>query len=324
MNTMGFLISHKNGESRRALIPEHLSAAEGRERLYFEAGYGEALGIPDGDYIRAGAQVASRERVLGCDILVDVKLGDADYLGSIAPGKTLVGWAHCVQNIPFASAVLNGGHTVIAWEELFEDGKYVFSRNRELAGEAAIMHAFRYCGLMPYDARVAVLGRGQVARGALRVLRALGAEPVIYGREDDARFRRELGEYDVIVNCVLWDTSRTDRLIYREDLKRMKKGSLIIDISCDPNLEIETSHPTTIDAPVYVVDGVTHYAVDNIPALFPRTVTKSLSAAFCAYVDPLLSGDYPGSLRRAVVIESGHIIDPRIADFRRARNVFCK
>ena len=67
----------------------------------------------------------------------------------------------------------------------------------------------------------------------------------------------------------MWDTTRTDRIIYKEDLKKMKPGTLIIDVSCDPHLEIETSHPTTIDDPVYVVDGVIHYAVDNTPAMYP-------------------------------------------------------
>ena len=62
----------------------------------------------------------------------------------------------------------------------------------------------------------------------------------------------------------MWDTSREDRLIYKNDLKRLKPGSIIIDISCDPYLEIETSHPTTIDDPVYEVEGIKHYSVDNL------------------------------------------------------------
>ena len=117
---------------------------------------------------------------------------------------------------------------------------------------------------------------------------------------------------------------RTDRLIYREDLKRLKKGTLIIDISCDPHLEIETSHPTTIDDPVYEVDGVIHYAVDNTPAMYPITVTANLSKAFSVYVDSIAEGKYPESIREATVIDKGHIIDQNITAFRQARGVFCK
>ena len=122
----------------------------------------------------------------------------------------------------------------------------------------------------------------------------------------------------------MWDTHRTDRLIYREDLKKMRKGTLIIDVSCDPYLEIETSHPTTIDNPVYEVDGVIHYAVDNTPAMYPISVTNNLSHAFCKYVDAISTDDYPESLESAVVINHGHIVFKDIWDFRTARGVFCK
>ena len=324
MKTMGLLISHKNNEKRRGLVPEHLKNIENVGQLYFEKGYGESVGYSDEEYILAGAHVVSREEAVSCDILVDVKLGDADYLDEIEPGKLLVGWAHSVQNVDFTSNMLNCGHTVLAWEEIFEDGRYIFYRNRELAGEAAIMQGFRFSGLMPYDAKVAVLGNGQVAKGAIRVLNGLGADIMVYGRRNEALFRKEMGNYDVIVNCVFWDTSRTDRLIYREDLKRLKKGALIIDVSCDPYLEIETSHPTTIDNPVYVVDGITHYAVDNTPAMFPKSVTNCLSEGYSKYVDAILTDNYPESLRKAVVIENGHILDERIAKYREARGIFCK
>lgn len=324
MKTMGLLISHKNNEKRRALLPEQLKTVKNCDRLYFEKNYGESLGINDDEYIKAGAHVVDRKDVFNCDIIVDVKLGDADYLDQVEPGKIFVGWAHTVQNIDFTTAMMEANHTVIAWEEIFEEGRYIFYRNREVAGEAAILHGFRYSGLMPYDAKVAVIGNGQVAKGACRILNGLGADVTVYGRKLENLFRKEMGNFDVIVNCVFWDTSRTDRLIYREDLKRLKKGALIIDVSCDPNLEIETSTPTTIDNPVYVVDGITHYAVDNTPAMFPRTVTKCISEGFSKYVDQILDDDYPESIVKATVIKEGHIQDQRIVDFRTARNLPCK
>ena len=125
-------------------------------------------------------------------------------------------------------------------------------------------------------------------------------------------------EYDVLVNCILWDTRRYDHIIYADDIKKMKKGTLIIDVSCDPHLGIETSHPTTIDDPVYEINGVIHYAVDNTPAMYPITVTNILSAGIAEYINIMVSSEYenyPSSLKNATVILKGHIIDERINEF---------
>lgn len=327
MKTMGFVISHKNGEQRRAILPEDIGALKYPAQLYFESGYGLSVGATDEEYMAAGCHVVSREEAMACDIIADVKLGDADYLDKLSPNKILFGWAHTVQNLDFTSAMLKDNHSVIAWEEIFEDGRYIFYRNREVAGEAAVLHAFRYCGRMPYDSRVAILGNGQTAKGAMRILHGLGAEVDVYGRRQEQLFRKKMFDYDVLVNCIMWDTSREDRIIYKEDLKKFKPGTLIIDVSCDPELEIETSRPTTIENPVYTVDGVIHYAVDNTPAMFPITVTKVLSRGIGKYIDIVLESDfdeYPDNLKKALVIREGHILDERIRAFREKRGIFCK
>lgn len=324
MDMMGFLISHKNNEQRRALIPSDLKKIRNVGCLLFEKGYGESVGYHDDEYTAMGARIGSREEVLNCEAIVDVKLGDADYLDQLDDGKLLIGWAHTVQKIDFTDVILKHNHTILAWEEIFEDGRYIFYRNREVAGEAAIIQAYRYCGKMPYDTRVAIIGNGQTAKGALRILHGLGAEVDVFGRKLEKLFKKKMFEYDVIVNCVMWDTRRTDHLITCEDVKKMKDGTLIIDVSCDPHLGIETSHETTIADPVYTVDGVIHYAVDNTPAMYPITVTKVLSEGFAPYVDRIIDNDYPQSLKDAIVIQNGHIVDQRILDFRLARGLFCK
>lgn len=328
MKTIGFVISHKVGEKRRAILPEDIRKnVTLAHLLYIEQGYGESIGIADDCYKALGCNIVSRQEALSCDVVVDVKLGDADYLDEISPNKVLFGWAHAVQNVDFTSTILNANHTVIAWENIFEKGRYIFYRNREVAGEAAIMHAYRYCGKMPYDTKVAILGNGQTAKGALRVLHGLGAEVDVYGRRLEKLFREKMYEYDVLVNCIMWDTTRNDRIIYRTDLKKMKPGTLIIDISCDPYLEIETSHPTTIDDPIYEVDGVIHYAVDNTPAMYPITVSKVLSEGISRYIDIIAQSDikdFPQAIKDAVVIENGHICDEQIKVFRKNRNLFCK
>ncbi len=323
MKTIGFVISHKNNEQRRALLPEDLAHIRHPRRVFVETGYGDTVGYKDREYAEFGVRVVPREEALKCDIITDVKLGDADFLDGIGAGKTLFGWAHAVQMTDFTEACIRGGHTVIAWEEIYEDGRYIFYRNREVAGEAAILHGFRHCGRMPYDASVAILGNGQTAKGALRILHGLGAKVDVYGRKFEKLFRKKMFEYDVLVNCVMWDTSREDRVIYRKDLKKMKPGTLIIDVSCNQSLEIETSHPTTIDDPVYEVDGIIHYAVDNTPAMYPKTVSKLLSAGIAKLADPLIEGKVPPHVKTAVVIREGKIMKEEIRQFREARGLYC-
>lgn len=319
MRTVGLVISHKNNEKRRAILPEDLDKIKNLNNFYFEKGYGESIGLNDSDY--KGVNFVSREEALKCDVIVDVKLGDADYLDKIDDNKILCGWAHAVQNINFTTKCINKKHTVIAWENIFKNGRYIFYRNREVAGEAAIIQGIRYAEKCPYELKVAIIGNGQTAKGALRILHGLGAEVDVYNRRLEESFKKNMYNYDVLVNCVMWDTTRTDRLIYKEDLKKMKKGTLIIDISCDPYLEIETSYPTTIDNPVYTIDGVIHYSVDNTPAMFPKTVSKVLSNNFVTYYDELVTGEYSEEIKQALALEKGIIVDEEIVKFRKLKGV---
>lgn len=324
MKTVGLIISHKSGEKRRALLPtDIIQNINHVENIFVERGYGLEIGISDEEYKNAGCKIVDRNTALECNVICDVKLGDADYLNDLKTNKVMFGWAHAVQNIDFTSNMLQKKHTVIAWEEMYEDGRYIFYRNREIAGEAAVMQAFQYCGKMPYDATVAILGNGQTAKGALRVLHGLGAKVDVYPRKHEELFKKKMFNYDVIINCVMWDTNRDDKIIYRKDLKKMKKGTLIIDVSCDPYLEIETSHPTTIDNPIYVVDGVIHYSVDNTPSMYPKTVTKVLSHGVSKILDQIIEEKYNEMVKKAVVIDKGHIIDRNIKKFRENKGIFC-
>lgn len=321
MKTIGFLISHKDNEKRRAILPKEIENIKNRDKLFFEEGYGKCLGISDKEYVKAGANIEKRENIFEHDVICDVKLGDADYLDQIGQGKILFGWAHSIQNIDFTTKIIEKRATVIAWEEMFEENRYIFYKNRELAGEAGVLQAILYSGLMPYDAKIAILGNGQTAKGAMRVLTGLGAQVDVYGRKLEKLFIKKMDEYDILVNCVMWDTTRDDRIIYKDDLKRLKQGAMIIDISCDPNLEIETTHATTISNPVYIVDGIIHYAVDNTPSIFYRTTTKHISNAIYKYIDDLVEEKQNKILEDAIVIKNGKIIDKRIEKFRNKNGI---
>ncbi|MDR0907702.1 MAG: N(5)-(carboxyethyl)ornithine synthase [Rikenellaceae bacterium] len=315
MRTIGLAISHKENESRRALIPDDVALIKHRDQVYIEAGYGDVLGFNDADYERQGIRVASREEVLKKDIICDPKIGDAEYLGSLNY-QTIFGWMHAVQNRDITDKLIAGHITAYAWEDMFEGGRHCFWRNNEIAGEAAVFHAFMSHGVFPYNKKVAVLGRGNSARGAVKMLNHLGADVLVYDRRTEHLFRNELGDFDVIVNAILWDTNRKDHIVYRADLAKMKQSSMIIDVSCDRNGGIETSVPTTIDDPTYMVDGVRHYVVDHTPSLFYKTTTESLSAIAAPYFDQLIEGVEDDVLKRCKIFQDGNILDPRIIEYQ--------
>jgi len=316
MKTIGFPISTKENEKRRCLIPKHISSIKNKKSIYIETGYGNVLGFTDEDYNRAGVHIITREEVLKKDIICDPKIGDAEYLSQLKD-QIVFGWVHAVQNKNITEIMVKNKITAYAWEDMYDSGRHVFWRNNEIAGEAAIMHAYTLYGLFPYNTKVAILGRGNVARGALKILTLMGADVMVYTRKMEQLFRKEISKYDVIVNAILWDTSRKDHIIYKEDLKRMKKGALIIDISCDRNGGIETCIPTTIDNPTYVIDGITHYAVDHTPSLFYKTISESLSEIMIMYIDDLIEGNMNNDvLNNSLIIDHGKIIDQRIISFQ--------
>ena len=150
--------------------------------------------------------------------------------------------------------------------------------------------AFQCFGRMPYETKVAVIGNGNTARGAIKILNMLGADVMQYNRHTEKLLREEINLYDVIVNCVLWDTNRTDHIITKEDISNMKKGAMIIDVSCDRHGGIETSIPTTIEKPTYIVDDILHYAVDHTPALFYKTFSYDNSKTIYPYIEELIIG----------------------------------
>lgn len=120
----------------------------------------------------------------------------------------------------------------------------------------------------------------------------------------------------MIVNGILWDTKRKDHIIYKKDLKRMKKGAMIIDISCDAHGGIETSEATTIDHPTYEVEGILHYVVDHTPSLFYKTASQGISEEVGKYLDDLCERKENPILTQALIMNHGMIIDERINEFQ--------
>ena len=117
MYSVGFPISYKENEKRRAMVPDDICGMHHANALYFEKGYGDVLGFSDSDYQNAGANVVTREEVLSKDIICDPKIGDAEYLDKLNH-QTIFGWVHAVQNRDITDKLINGSLTAYAWEEM--------------------------------------------------------------------------------------------------------------------------------------------------------------------------------------------------------------
>ena len=316
MNTIGFPISHKENENRRAIVPDDIKKISCPSQIYIETGFGKVLGLDDDDFRAVGCNIVSHETVLEQDVICDPKVGDADYLEKLHQGQIIFGWIHATQNRDITDKIVASGLTGYAWEHMFENGRHTFWFNNELAGESAVIHAFQCYGRLPFSLKVAVIGNGNTARGAVKVLNMLGAHVMQYNRKTERLLRDEIGNYDVIVNCILWDVNRKDHVIAKSDLKKMKKGSMIIDVSCDRHGGIETCIPTTIENPTYVVDNVLHYAVDHTPSLFYKTFSYENSKVIIPYIEELINGNVGKVLGDSMIIERGKIVDPEIIKYQ--------
>ena len=316
MNTIGFPINTKENEKRRAIELKHIKLLANPQNLYFQKGYGNVLGVEDKEYENLGCHICSFDEILTKDVLCDPKIGDATYLDKLTENQIIFGWVHATQNKKLTNLLVRNKLTAFAWEDMKKSGRHIFWQNNELAGEAAVINAFQCYGKMPYETTVAVLGNGNTARGAIKALNMFGAKVMQYKRRTEKLFIQELGKYDVIVNCIAWDLKRTDYIIKREDLKRMKRNSLIIDVSCDHNGAIESSFPTTIDNPTYMVDGVMHYAVDHTPAIFYKTFTTNNSAIIYPFIEQLIEKKYSPELLDAMIIKDGTIVDEEIKEIQ--------
>jgi N5-(carboxyethyl)ornithine synthase len=142
MNKIGFLISTKENEKRRAILPDQLINIKNKDQLYFEKDYGVELGFSDEEYIEKGVHILEKNDILKLDVLCDPKIGDANYLTQLKKNQIIFGYVHAVQNKNVTDLLIQNEVTAIAWEDMHNRGRHLFWRNNELAGEAAIMHAF--------------------------------------------------------------------------------------------------------------------------------------------------------------------------------------
>ena len=330
---VGVVKEVKPDEYRVALTPA--GARELRQRghdVLVEAGAGLGSSFPDSDYESVGARVTSVEDVwANADLLLKVKEPLAQEYDRLREGLVLFTYLHLAAEEGLTRALLESGATCIAYETVeTEDGALpLLAPMSEVAGRLAAQAGAYFlekplggrglllggvAGVAP--GRAVIVGGGIVGYNAAVIALGLGAhvrildksvdrlrhlEEILSGRVElvmSSSLEIELSvlEADVVIGAVLIPGARAPKLVTAEMISAMKDGAVVCDVSIDQGGCFETSRPTTHSDPVYVVEGVTHYCVSNMPGAVPITSTFALTNVTLPYVE--LIADY--GLRAAI------------------------
>ncbi len=307
----------KPDEYRVGLTPNAVReyVAHGHEVLV-ETHAGEGAGYADGDYVKVGATIAkdAAEVFANSTMIVKVKEPQKVEWERLTPDHILFTYLHLAPDPAQTEGLLKSGCAAIAYETVTDarGGLPLLAPMSEVAGRIAVFSAAEtllkhnggmgllLCGVPGVPpARVVVLGGGVVGINAARMAMGLNAEVVVLERSiprmreiDDIFMGRVITRYssvaaveeevlkaDVVIGAVLTAGAAAPKLVRREHLAKMKRGSVLVDVSIDQGGCFETSHPTTHNDPTYTVDGVVHYCVANMPGAAPRTSSEALGHA---------------------------------------------
>jgi alanine dehydrogenase len=347
----------KADERRVALTPAGARELTRRgHRVIVQAGAGAGSGFGDDAYLAAGAECGPVEEVFArSELILKVKEPQPAEVERLSEQHTLFTYLHLAADPWLADALLRAGARCIAYETV-EDavGKLpllapmseVAGRLAAQAGAATLTTTGGGRGVLiggvpgVAPAEVLVLGGGVAGTAAATVAVGMGARVTIVDSsiarlaQLDARFgglvrtihasdlaiEELLPTADLTIGAVLVAGARAPRLIRREQLASMRRGSVLVDISIDQGGCFETSEPTTHSAPTYEVDGIVHYCVANIPGAVPVTSTRALTNATLSYVlqlaglgpEAALAAD-PG-FGRGLNVAGGRIIHEAVAN----------
>jgi alanine dehydrogenase len=347
----------KPDEYRVGLTPtaarEYVS--RGHEVLV-QAGAGVGAGFPDEAYTRAGAKiVADADAVFAqAEMIVKVKEPQPSEWVKLKPHHILFTYLHLAPDPNQTKGLLESGCAAVAYETVTDarGGLPLLAPMSEVAGRIAVFSAAEtllkhnggmgllLCGVPGVSpARVVVLGGGVVGANAARMAMGLNAEVVVLERSiprmreiDDiflgrvgTRFstldaiEEEILKADVVIGAVLTAGAAAPKLVKREHLKKMKPGSVLVDVSIDQGGCFETSRATTHAEPTYVVDGVVHYCVANMPGAAPRTSSEALNNATLTFGLALAGGGLDAlkknpHLARGLNVLHGKLTHPAVAE----------
>jgi alanine dehydrogenase len=340
----------KSDEYRVALMPvgaETLSKA-GHE-VFVEAQTGVASGFPDDEYVKAGAKILpnAREIFERAEMIIKVKEPQPAEIGMFRPGQVVFTYFHFAASQELTQACLESGIVAIAYETI-KDKKGtlpLLTPMSEIAGKMSIQEGAKYLekpmmgrgillggvpGVSP--AHVVILGAGVVGTNAAKVAAGLGANVMLMDvnldrlrylddvmpanvhtlYSDAHTVREQIRQADLVVGAVLIPGAKAPRLVTRQDLVAMKNGSVIVDVAIDQGGCIETARPTTHQQPTYVVEGVVHYCVTNMPGAVGRTSTIALCNATLPYAVLIANKGY----ERAAAEDTGFAEGINLANSR--------
>ena len=298
-------------------VREYVAAGH---QVVVQSGAGAGIMANDDAYRAVGAEIAAtaQEIFAGCNMIVKVKEPQPSEWVHLRPGQLLFTYLHLAPDPEQAKGLVASGCTAIAYETVTDDrgALPLLAPMSEVAGRLAIEAAGQamrrseggagiLLGGVPGVAagRVTVLGGGVVGTHAARMAVGLGAEVTIVDRSiprlrqlDDmfnGRVRtrystletidHEISVADAVIGAVLIPGASAPRLVTREMLKRMKPGAVLVDVAIDQGGCFETSRATTHAEPTYVVDGIIHYCVANMPGAVPQTSAAALNNATLPY-----------------------------------------
>jgi alanine dehydrogenase len=348
----------KTAENRVALVPAGAESLAGDgHTVLVEQGAGLGSGFSDDAYRAAGAEIApSVDDVWGrAELILKVKEPIESEWPRIRKGQVLFTYFHFAASEPLTRAIIKSGSIAIAYEtvQLATGELPLLTPMSEVAGRMAVQEGAKYLekvfggsgillggvpGVLP--AEVLIIGGGVVGTNAAKMAAGLGAHVTLLDVTLD-RLRylsdvlpanvellysnrhnilEQLKKADLVIGAVLLPGAKAPSLVKRGDLKLMKPGSVIVDVAVDQGGCIETTKPTTHENPTYVVDGIIHYAVANMPGGVPRTSTLALTNATFSYAKRLAKLGWKDACRKdpslalGLNVVEGKVVYPGVAE----------
>ncbi|HEY2326765.1 MAG TPA: alanine dehydrogenase [Gaiellaceae bacterium] len=339
----------KSDEYRVALTPAGaLELINHGHDVSIEAGAGVGSAFPDDAYARVGATIVSVDEIWGnSELVLKVKEPIASEYPRLREGLILFTYLHIAADAPLTRALMDSGITAVAYETV-EVGRSLplLAPMSEVAGRLAPQAGAHFlekpkggrglllggvAGVAP--GRVVVVGGGVVGYNSAIIALGLGAQVTILERSiDRMRYLEEIlsgrvsllmssslqvaasvEEADLVIGAVLIPGALAPKLVTREMISGMKEGAVVVDVAIDQGGCFETSHATTHADPVYVVDGVTHYCVANMPGAVPITSTKALTNATLPYVESIANEGLSAAVGRDPALAKGvNVIDGKL------------
>jgi alanine dehydrogenase len=354
--TIGVPKEIKEQEYRVALLPSGAYQLIKRgHQVVVERGAGIGAGYPDAEYEAAGANLVDAHAAVfaAADLIIKVKEPLPSELPLLRPGQILFTYLHLAASKPLTEALMKSGATCIAYETIEVNRRLpLLEPMSEIAGRMSVLVGGYFLakhfggsgtllggvpGVLP--GKVVVLGGGAAGVNAARMAQGLGADVTILEVDlermrflditlhtahtlfsSESHLLDLLPTVDLLIGAVLVPGAKAPKLISRDMLRRMRPGSVLVDIAIDQGGCAETSRATTHHDPVYVEEGVTHYCVANMPGAYARTATQALTNVTYRYLEMLADWGveeacqkYP-ALTGGINIKSGKIACQAVAE----------